>query len=157
MNMGKNTEFNQKEYIKNYQKQNYKMYAFRVRKDNFELINKLDSLKNKNEFIINSLNNSSNTGTLSIKQIRDIIVPILNKNNIYEIYLFGSYARGEARSNSDVDIYCEKGSIKSLYDAASLNEELKQALKKEVDIVYTSSKLGHYFEENMKKDLIKLC
>lgn len=151
-------KFNQKEYIKQYQKDNYKMYGFRVKKTDVELIEKLDNLKNRNEYIINSLKNNSNTnGVLSIKDIKSIIKPILNSKEIYNIYLFGSYARGEANADSDVDIYCEHGDIKNLYNVVEINEVLQTALNRKVDIIFEGSKLNQYFEENMKKDLIKLC
>ena len=46
------TEFNQLEYIKNYNKKNYKNYAIRVRKDNDAIIRKLEGQKNKTEYIL---------------------------------------------------------------------------------------------------------
>lgn len=151
--------FDQKEYIKSYHKNNYKMFAFRVRKDDIELLDKLKKIKNKNEYIINLLkgNSETNNGVLTIKELKLIIKPILNKKGIFDIYLFGSYARGEANNNSDVDIFCEHGNVKSLYDVYDLNEELKKALNKNIDIIFKDSKLEKSFEDNMKKDLIKLC
>ncbi|MBP5280119.1 MAG: nucleotidyltransferase domain-containing protein [Erysipelotrichaceae bacterium] len=94
---------------------------------------------------------------LSLKQIKDIIKPILNKYGINDIYLFGSYARGEADQNSDIDIYCEKGKIRTLFDQNSLEEELEKALKKKVDIVFDTSVMDSYFEQQLREDLIKLC
>lgn len=151
--------FNQNEYIKKYQKEKYKMFAFRVRNDDEELLNKLKNIENKNEYIIDLLRNDKQPpdGVLTLKELKLIIKPILNKRNINEIYLFGSYARGEANKNSDVDIYCEKGNIKNLYDVVDVNEELKKALNKNVDIVFTSSVLEKTFENSIKRDLIKLC
>lgn len=43
---------------------------------------------------------------LTLKKIKETIKPILNSYGIKDIYLFGSYARGEANSQSDIDIYC---------------------------------------------------
>ena len=45
-----------------------------------------------------------NKDVLIIKQIKERILPILAKHNIHEVYLFGSYARGDANNKSDVDI-----------------------------------------------------
>lgn len=152
--------FNQKEYTKEYQKKNYKMFVFRVRKDDKEVINKLKKAKNRNEYIINLIKNTDQikqNNVLTLKEIKLIIKPILNKKGINEIYLFGSYARGEANTNSDIDIYCEHGNVKSLYDVYDINEELKKALKKDVDVVFKGSKMEKTFEENMKRDLIKIC
>ena len=40
---------NKLNYISHYNKENYKMYQFRVKKNNEELIQKLDSVSNRNE------------------------------------------------------------------------------------------------------------
>ncbi|MBO4666583.1 MAG: nucleotidyltransferase domain-containing protein, partial [Bacilli bacterium] len=104
------------------------MYQFRVKKSDYELINKLDSVSNKNGYIRNLILEDINSGILTIKQIKERIKPVMAKHNIKEVYLFGSYSRGEATRNSDVDIYCDNGDINSLYDEVGLVEELENAL-----------------------------
>ena len=147
-------KFNQIKYINNYNKQNYKMYQFRVKKDN-PIIKTLDSIDNRNGYIISLLEKDSNV--LTIKQIKKTIKPILNKYGIKDIYLFGSYSRGEANANSDVDIYCDKGNIKTLMQQGELEDKLEKALKKDVDIVFKSSKMNDYFKKQIMEDLINLC
>ena len=44
---------NKVQYIANYNKKNYKMYQFRVKKNNKELIEKLNSVPNKSRYITN--------------------------------------------------------------------------------------------------------
>lgn len=92
-----------------------------------------------------------------IKQIKDIIKPILNKYDIYKIYLFGSYARGEATKESNIDIFCEKGNIRTLIDQGKLEDKLESKLKKEVDLIFTSSTMDDFFRQEIEKDLIKIC
>lgn len=41
---------------------------------------------------------------LTIKQIAKLVLPVLNKNGVKKASVFGSYARGEAKRRSDVDI-----------------------------------------------------
>lgn len=147
-------KFDQIKYINNYNKQNYKMYQFRVKKDN-PIIKTLDSVDNRNNYIISLLEKESRV--LTIKQIKKIIKPILKSYGIKDIYLFGSYSRGEANANSDVDIYCDKGNIKTLMQQGKLEEELKKALKKDVDIVFKTSKMNDYFKKQIMEDLINLC
>ncbi len=43
----------------------------------------------------------------TIDQIKEKIVPIAKQYDLSKIYLFGSYARGEADEKSDVDISLE--------------------------------------------------
>lgn len=152
--MGEGMKFNQKKYINDYNKQNYKMYQFRVKKDN-ELINFLDNINNRNSYIISAIEKEHNVLTFS--KIKKIIIPILNEYGITDINLFGSYARGEANSNSDVDIYCDRGNIKNLIEQGKMEDELEKALGKEVDIVFSSSKMDSFFKEQIMEDLIKLC
>lgn len=155
----KNTKFNQKEYINNYQKNKYKMYQFRVRKDDDVLINKLDNLKNRNNYIVSTLSKSFNgrNGIYTIAQLKKIIKPILSEYGINEVYLFGSYARGEANEKSDIDIYCEDGKLVSLLQQIEMEQRIKESLGKEVDIVYMNSNITDLFKNNIKEDLIKIC
>lgn len=150
--------FNQNKYISSFNKNNYKMYQFRVKKININIINYLDNIENRNSYIISLINNDINNKSIyTIKEIKNIIKPILNKFGINNIYLFGSYARGEAYEKSDVDIYCDKGNIKTLLDQGLLEEELEKALNKEVDIIFEDSCINEYFKKQIMEDMIKLC
>lgn len=99
----------------------------------------------------------NNNIVYTVEQIKEIVQPILHKYNIYEVYLFGSYARGEAKPTSDIDIYCEKGDIKTLVDCSRLINELSEALNKEVDVIFNTASIEPHFKDNIMKDLIKLC
>lgn len=149
--------FNQSEYISNFNKNNYKMYQFRVKKTDIEIINRLDNIESRNSYIISLINGDINKSVYTIKKIKSIIKPILNKYGIFEIYLFGSYARGEAKDSSDVDIYCDKGNIKTLIDQGLLEEELEIALNKKVDIIFNTTNINDYFRTQIMEDMIKLC
>ncbi len=149
--------FDQKKYVNSYNKETYKMFPFRVRKDNKLVMDKLLTEKNVNKYILDLIEENVNPGVLTIKQIKERILPVLAKHQIHEVYLFGSYSRGEATRNSDVDIYCESGDIKSLWDAAGLDDELKEALGKDVDVIFTSATMNSFFKEQLDKDKIRLC
>lgn len=101
------------------------------------------------------LNNKTNI--LTIKQIKKIIKPILAKYGIKDICLFGSYARGEATNNSDIDIYCEKGNIKTLFQQNELIDELKKSLNKDVDVIFYTSRMDNYYKKQITEDMINLC
>lgn len=154
---GDNMSFNQNEYISNFNKNNYKMYQFRVKKSDANIIKYLDNIENRNAYIVSLINTDLNKSIYTIKEIKTIIKPILNKYGINEIYLFGSYARGEAKESSDIDIYCNKGNIKTFIDQGLLEDELEKALNKKVDIVFDSSYIDDYFKMQIIEDMIKLC
>ena len=149
--------FNQKAYINDFNKNTYKMFPFRVRKDDIAIIKKLAETKNVNKYIRSLIENDIHQSVLTIKQIKDKILPILAKHNIHEVYLFGSYARGEAKNSSDVDIYCESGDIKTFMDQGYLEDELMNALGKDVDIVFIGTTLNDYFKKQLEGDKIRLC
>lgn len=147
--------FNQQKYTNSYDKNKYKSYHFRVRKDNSILIDKLDSIENKNKYIMDLI--EKDIGVLTIKQIKDIVKPIFAKWKIYEIYIFGSYARGEATINSDIDFYVEGGCIKSYFEVAELKEMLELTLNKKVDLIFMGSKfMNQDFEKELYNDQIKI-
>ena len=133
------------------------MYPFRVKKSDEELIKKLNSVDNRNSYITRLIQEDINPGILTIKQIKDKIKPVMEKHNIKDVYLFGSYSRGEANRDSDVDIYCESGDIQSLYDEVDFVEELETALGKKVDVITIGSQMHEYFRTQLEKDMIKIC
>lgn len=149
--------FNQIDYIKNYNKNIYKTIPFRVRKDNFDIIKKLKSVESINGYINELIENDIHHNVLTIKEIKNKILPIFKKHNINEAYLFGSYARGEAKNTSDIDIYCESGNVKTLIEQGFFEDELTKALKKDVDIVFIGSKMDNYFKEQLDQEKIRIC
>ena len=72
----------------------------------------------------------------SIPELRSIVSPLAQKYGAERIYLFGSYARGNAHDGSDVDLRIDKGSIRGLQFAGLLGD-LEDALKTRVDLIST--------------------
>jgi len=70
----------------------------------------------------------------TIDKIKDIVKPIAKKYNVQSIYLFGSYARGEANENSDLDFLVFGGDKFKLTNIFSLAEDLRIAFKRQVDV-----------------------
>ncbi len=63
------------------------------------------------------------------------ILKIIKKYDIEKAGIFGSYARGEQKRNSDIDIIVEFKGKKSLLDLAELKFELEKELKRKVDLI----------------------
>ena len=148
---------NQLKYISNYNKENYKMYQFRVKKTDSDLITKLESVSNRNGYICDLIMEDINPSILTIKQIRERVRPIMEKHNIKKVYLFGSYSRGEANRNSDVDLYCDEGDVDTLWKLSTFSYELREALGKDVDIVTIGSDLDEIFKNEIEKDMLRIC
>ena len=77
----------------------------------------------------------------TIENLRIIIQPIAEKYQIPAIYLFGSYARGTATDESDIDLLVDTTgtSLTSLFSLGALYCDLEEALKKPVDLITVSS------------------
>ena len=76
----------------------------------------------------------------NITEIKKRIKPILKRHNVKKAAFFGSYARGEEKKKSDIDILIEyKGNNKSLFDFVGLKLDLEEKLNKKVDLVEYSA------------------
>ena len=70
-----------------------------------------------------------------ITSLKRIIIPILKKNDVVKAGIFGSYARGQAKKKSDIDILIQFKGRKSLLDLVHVKHELEDHLKKKVDLI----------------------
>ena len=84
-----------------------------------------------------------------IQSLAKIIVPILKKNDVVKAGIFGSYARGEQRKNSDIDILVQFKGRKSLLNLVHVKHELEDHLKKRVDVLTYKS-----LHPLLKKDIL---
>ncbi|MCR4764175.1 MAG: nucleotidyltransferase domain-containing protein [Lachnospiraceae bacterium] len=73
----------------------------------------------------------------TVSEIREKAVPIAKEYGIRQMSLFGSYARGDANDESDVDIYIDKGQLRSLIRYFMFVSDLEKALQCHVDVVTT--------------------
>jgi len=72
---------------------------------------------------------------LDIEDIKKAVLPYCSKYPIKQIGLFGSYARGKADEESDIDLIVEYESNVSLMKVLGLKARLEADLKKKVDLV----------------------
>jgi len=71
----------------------------------------------------------------TVNEIADIVRPVAERYRVKSVILFGSYARGDADRNSDIDLYVETGKISDLIELSGFRLDLEDALGKEVDVV----------------------
>lgn len=71
----------------------------------------------------------------TIDEISKKVKPVAEKYGIEKVWLFGSYARSEADTNSDVDILLDGYSKGGLLEFGRLYNDISVILDKEVDIV----------------------
>ena len=71
-----------------------------------------------------------NNNVFTLTDIANLIKPIVRKYGVKEIYLFGSYARGDADEDSDLDFLVFGGENFKLTMIFALAEDLRGILKK---------------------------
>jgi len=71
----------------------------------------------------------------SIEKIKEKIIPILKKHKAIKAGIFGSYARGDYKEKSDIDILVELNKNLSLDEVIMVKIDLEKVLKKKVDLV----------------------
>jgi len=94
-------------------------------------------------------------GVLTLEEIKKVCVNILSKHPVEYCYLFGSYAKGNAKPSSDVDllIYTTLSGLKFY----GLVEELREQLKKKVDVLDQKQIIDNFELTNeILKDGIKI-
>jgi predicted nucleotidyltransferase len=84
-------------------------------------------------------------------------LPILKRHAVKRAAIFGSFARGEAKTNSDVDFLIEyKTDNKSLFDLVDLKSELEETLGRKVDIITYDSIYWRLREQILAEQIVIL-
>ena len=69
-----------------------------------------------------------------MKGLCGIIAPLVRKHGLRAAFLFGSYARGEARPGSDIDLLVDGGASFRPLSVYALGEDVRDATGKDVDV-----------------------
>ncbi len=86
------------------------------------------------------------------RKIYNVIVEFLKGYGARKITIFGSFARGENTTESDIDIIVEFSDKKSLIDIVRIERELSEKLGIKVDLL-TNKSLSPYIAEEIQKDV----
>ena len=92
---------------------------------------------------------------LELDEIRNAVCDLGRRYGLQRAYLFGSYARGEATPESDVDIRIDKGNLRGLFALSGLRLALVERLEREVDLLTTDS-LDANFLARIRREEIRL-
>ena len=86
-----------------------------------------------------------------LKEKREDILRIASRHGAYNVRVFGSVARGDADSGSDIDFLVDMEPDRSLFDLGGLLMDLKVLLKQKVDVV-TERSLHWYIRDRIIKE-----
>jgi predicted nucleotidyltransferase len=100
----------------------------------------------------------------SIDEIRSFVAPIAESHGLDKVCLFGSYARGDATENSDMDFLVYGFIGKGMFDMIGLREEIEEQANSHVDIVraedlrlklkMADNALAKDFVRRIKRDMV---
>lgn len=94
------------------------------------------------------------TKTLTISEIKRKAIPLLKKNGIVKAGIFGSYARGEAKGKSDVDMLIQPPKGMGL-GFIGIKLELEKKLGRKVDLL-TYNSINPYLKKYILSDEVRL-
>ena len=90
----------------------------------------------------------------TIEEIKNIVRPIAAKYGVERMFLFGSYARGEATPESDLDFYIDKGSIRGLMALGGFYSDLEESFDKNLDLLTTQSLDPKFLKKISNEEII---
>ncbi|MBQ3920660.1 MAG: nucleotidyltransferase domain-containing protein [Firmicutes bacterium] len=132
------------------------------RQNDSDILSQLDSKENKQGYIKELIRKDmrGSSGVLPVEMIGRLILPVAQRYGIKSVFLFGSYARGEATATSDVDLLIEGGSYEGMFDYMAVKESFEAGLGKNVDLVEMkslerrTSRAGIRFRAHIERDKV---
>lgn len=73
--------------------------------------------------------------TVTLGELRPIVLRVTREYGVSNVRIFGSFARGEQRKTSDIDLLVDLPDGMTLFDLSGLKIDLEEALKRKVDVV----------------------
>ena len=89
----------------------------------------------------------------SLDTIKKNSIPIAKEYGVAKLYVFGSYARGEATESSDIDFLIDKGSMRNLWQYFGFVAALENLFKVHIGVVTTTS-CDRDFLDRIQKETI---
>jgi uncharacterized protein len=89
-------------------------------------------------------------------EIKNIILSHLKEFDPIKVGIFGSFARGDNKKGSDIDILVEFKEAPSLLTLIKLENDLTEIIGVKVDLVTTGALKNKRIKKSIKKDLIKI-
>lgn len=88
-------------------------------------------------------------------KLKPKIIEIIKKQGIKKAGIFGSYAKGEQKDNSDIDILIEPTKKMGFFDIIRLENELKKRLNKDVDLL-TYASIHNLLRNGILKEEVRI-
>ena len=91
----------------------------------------------------------------SLDEIKAIAVPLARQYGLAALYLFGSYARGEATPQSDLDFLIDRSGMEDLLALGGLCSDMEKRFDKPLDVL-TTQMLSNEFRAAIQPERVLL-
>lgn len=86
---------------------------------------------------------------------REKILTVAARHGVTSVRVFGSFARGEAREDSDLDLLIERGPERTPFFPGGLIADLQELLRRRVDVA-TENALPVRIREQVLREAVQL-
>ncbi len=90
----------------------------------------------------------------TIEEIKNTAIPIIEEYGVNRLSLFGSYARGEADEESDIDFLIDKGNLKGFIQYNALIRKLEEAFDCHVDLITMGTSDREFLKRIKREELV---
>jgi len=91
----------------------------------------------------------------SVDEIRKIIVRVAKQyDNIERVFLFGSYARGEAKAKSDIDFRIDVRQGTGYFKLSEIYGDLENSFKTKIDMLTTGALNSDFLTKISKEEIL---
>jgi predicted nucleotidyltransferase len=90
----------------------------------------------------------------TVSEIQSRILPVAMRYGVERVFLFGSYARGDAKPNSDIDLRIDNGAIQDYFELSGFHQELEKALSGTVDVLTTGALEDKFLARIAKEEVV---
>lgn len=90
----------------------------------------------------------------TIEEIKEKAIPIVTEFNVESLGIFGSYARGEANDDSDLDFIMDTGGLMGLVQYSTLINRLEEEFDCHVDLITTACSDKELLFQAQKEEIL---
>jgi len=98
---------------------------------------------------------SPHTAPARFRSLRKAIQPIIRAHGARKVRVFGSFARGDHGTASDIDLLVQLPASASLLDLIGLKQDLEAGLGRKVDLL-TDDGLSPYLRDRILREAVPL-
>ncbi|MDR0307759.1 MAG: nucleotidyltransferase domain-containing protein [Chitinispirillales bacterium] len=90
----------------------------------------------------------------TIEEIRQKVMPVAKRHKLVRMYLFGSYARGDAKAKSDIDIRVDVPADMDYFRLCEVYGDLERSLNAKVDLLTTGALEEKFLNRIAKEEVL---